>query len=315
MNNLKPLVSILIPVYNREKIILETIQSAKNQTYNNIEIIIVDNCSTDRTYEIISDEAKKDNRIKVFQNQGNLGPVKNWKKCLEYSKGEYIKILWSDDQISADYIEKTIPYLMNNNKIAFVYTTTIIYFENGEKRKAYKFGETGEYDTKNFIRAHLFGEKHVPVSPGNALFRRKDIEKNLLIEINNPKNLDFKKYGAGNDLLIFLLTAVSYLKFYFIDEDLAFFRAHKNSFSISNDLDEYYTYSKVYFLNNNVKHKKDREVYFQYLYYFRKKYRYMVEEDKINEGNIFLLFFKCKYLFIYLFIKFIQKLNNKVRGK
>ncbi|BBE30221.1 putative glycosyltransferase [Tepiditoga spiralis] len=311
MNKSKPLVSILIPVYNREKIILETIQSAKNQTYQNIEIIIVDNCSTDATYEVVYDEARKDSRIKVFQNEENLGPVKNLKKCLEHSKGEYIKILWSDDQILKDYIEKTLPFLMNDMEIGFVYTSTIIYFETGKKRKAYRFGETGEYETKAFIKAHLFGEKHVPVSPGNALFRRKDIEKNLLIDINNPKKLDFSRYGAGNDLLIFLFTAASYSKFGFIDENLSFFRAHKNSFSISYDLDEYYTYSKVYFLNNIFKYKKDREVYFQYLYCLKKKYRYMIEEEQKNK----LLFFKCKYLFIYLFKKFIQKLNKKIRRK
>lgn len=55
MNNENPLVSILIPVYNREKYIGEAIESAINQTYKNIEVIIVDNCSTDNTWKILQD--------------------------------------------------------------------------------------------------------------------------------------------------------------------------------------------------------------------------------------------------------------------
>ena len=60
MNNENPLVSILIPVYNREKYIGEAIESAINQTYKNIEVIIVDNCSTDNTWKILQDYQCKD---------------------------------------------------------------------------------------------------------------------------------------------------------------------------------------------------------------------------------------------------------------
>ena len=92
----KPLVSILIPVYNRERLVKKAIESAINQAYKNIEIIAVDNKSTDKTYEVLTEYSKKYSNIKVYQNKENIGPVRNWKKCLEYSSGEFIKILFSE---------------------------------------------------------------------------------------------------------------------------------------------------------------------------------------------------------------------------
>ena len=122
-------VSILIPTYNREKIILETLNSAVNQTYKNIEVIVVDNKSTDNSYKIIKDFAKSHPNVKVYQNDTNIGPVRNWRRCMDYATGEYAKILWSDDLIAPDFIEKTLPWLADNDDIAFV-CTGIQYFHN-----------------------------------------------------------------------------------------------------------------------------------------------------------------------------------------
>ena len=74
-----PLVSILIPVYNRERIVVRALESAINQTYKHIEIICVDNCSTDNTYSVLLEYANRDHRIKVYRQSENLGPVRNWK--------------------------------------------------------------------------------------------------------------------------------------------------------------------------------------------------------------------------------------------
>jgi glycosyltransferase involved in cell wall biosynthesis len=105
---MNPLVSILIPVYNREHPVVETIESAIHQTYTNIEIIIVDNCSTDNTWSVLQDFSRKDDRIKIFQNPENVGPVRNWKRCIDESSGEYAKILFSDDLISKDFLEEAM---------------------------------------------------------------------------------------------------------------------------------------------------------------------------------------------------------------
>lgn len=102
------LVSILIPVYNRVSLVGETIESARNQTYQNIEIIIVDNCSTDGTWSVLKNFSKKDCRIRIFQNAENIGPVLNWKRCINEARGIYAKILFSDDLVSENFVENSL---------------------------------------------------------------------------------------------------------------------------------------------------------------------------------------------------------------
>jgi len=126
--NLQNKVSILIPVYNRENLIEETVQSALNQTYKNIEIIIVDNQSIDKTWEVMQKLAFQDDRIKIFQNDKNMGPVRNWKRCIDEATGDYGKILWSDDLIAPEFLENTVHFLENKD-IGFVFTGTEIFID------------------------------------------------------------------------------------------------------------------------------------------------------------------------------------------
>jgi len=69
----KPLISVLMPNYNSEKYLNEAIESILNQTYENFEFIILDDCSTDNSWKIIQEYAKKDKRINIFRNEKNLG--------------------------------------------------------------------------------------------------------------------------------------------------------------------------------------------------------------------------------------------------
>lgn len=248
------LVSILIPVYNRENLIEATILSAINQTYKNIEIIVVDNQSTDKTWEILQKLASKYDRIKIFQNETNIGPVRNWKRCIDEASGEYGKILWSDDLIAPEFLEKTVSYLTDAN-IGFVFTRTYI-FENESTNTQYDMygiGNTNIYPIHQYINGILLGGGSYPVSPGCAIFRLKDLKENLLINIPNKIGSDFSMHAIGNDLLIFLLTAHQYKSFVFVNEHLSFFRAHKDSISIQSTrgvLPFYYDIAKAYFVEN-----------------------------------------------------------------
>jgi len=234
MLNKNKLVSILIPVYNREKYIEETVKSALTQTYRNIEVIVVDNKSTDNTWEILKMLAKQDNRIRIFQNETNIGPVRNWRRCIDEAKGEYGKILWSDDLIAPDFIEKTLPYLENKD-VGFAITGTKVFTNNTKNGKIHtSAGKSGIYNSEEYIKGILLFDRY-PVSPGCALFRLKDLKKNLIIKIPNKINSDFSMHAIGNDLLIYLLTANQYPKFAFIRDNLSFFRAHPDSISIKSD--------------------------------------------------------------------------------
>lgn len=96
-----PLVSVLMTAFNREKYIAEAIESVLASTYNNFELIIVDDCSTDDTVAIATNYAKKDPRVKLFVNKENLGDYPNRNKAAALATGKYIKYLDSDDLIYA----------------------------------------------------------------------------------------------------------------------------------------------------------------------------------------------------------------------
>jgi glycosyltransferase involved in cell wall biosynthesis len=102
-----PKVSILVPSYNASVFLDESITSALNQTFTDFELIIVDNCSTDDSEEIIS-KYLADKRIKYYRNEKNIGVVNNFNKCLSYASGEYIKFLCSDDKLHSELLEKSV---------------------------------------------------------------------------------------------------------------------------------------------------------------------------------------------------------------
>jgi glycosyltransferase involved in cell wall biosynthesis len=95
----RPLVSVLMAAYNREKYIAAAIESVLRSTYDNFELLIADDCSKDRTVEIARSYAAKDNRLKVHVNEKNLGQFQNRNFIATLAKGKYLKYLDSDDLI------------------------------------------------------------------------------------------------------------------------------------------------------------------------------------------------------------------------
>lgn len=125
------LVSVLIPAYNHEKYIEECINSVINQTYKNLEIFILDDCSTDNTAKIIKNF--KDKRIKKYFSKENKGVVYSINKLLKKAKGKYIAIIGSDDIWYPTKIEKQVAYMEQYaNNIGCVFTETDIIDENSE---------------------------------------------------------------------------------------------------------------------------------------------------------------------------------------
>lgn len=246
------LVSILIPVYNRVSIVGATIESAINQTYSNIEIIIVDNCSTDGTWELLQEYVYKDDRIRIFKNGENIGPVRNWKRCIEEAKGEYAKLLFSDDLISNNFIEETIAVF--DSETSFVLAGIEIL--DLETKKIISYSEFQYFEkiaTETYLKDCCYENKiGFPVSPGSAIFRTIDLQRNLFLNIPNTDNLDHSKNGAGIDQLIFLKTALNYKYIKCVNKRLCTFYAHENSFTIASQgrLNIYYDWALFYFITN-----------------------------------------------------------------
>jgi len=119
-----PKVSVCIPNYNNEKYIGDAIKSVLNQTFSDLELIIIDNDSTDNSLEVANEF--KDSRIKIIRNSTNIGMTKNWNKCVSKSSGEYIIILHSDDFFAPDIVEKEVKILEENSNVGMVHTGAVI---------------------------------------------------------------------------------------------------------------------------------------------------------------------------------------------
>ncbi len=114
----KPLVTIAIPTYNRPNELKKAIDSAIGQIYENLEIFVSDNCSSDkRVDEICKEYASSDARIRYVRQSENKGPLFNYNYLLENAKGEYHIYLADDDWLSNNYINDCIEYLKNNEYV------------------------------------------------------------------------------------------------------------------------------------------------------------------------------------------------------
>lgn len=117
------LVSILMPAFNVEDYINEAIISIQKQTYQNWELIVIDDGSTDKTLKVIQKFAENDNRIKAYKNKKNLNIVKTLNKGLNYCSGHYILRVDADDLIGEERIEKLVESLNNNEHLKIVGTS------------------------------------------------------------------------------------------------------------------------------------------------------------------------------------------------
>lgn len=114
MKNDKPLVSVVMPAYNAEKYVAEAIESILNQTFKDFEFIILDDCSTDGTWEIIQEYAKKDGRVVAVRNERNLKISATLNRGIEIAKGKYIARMDADDWSYPQRFEEQICYLEEN---------------------------------------------------------------------------------------------------------------------------------------------------------------------------------------------------------
>lgn len=196
-----PLVSILIPTYNRASLISDAIESAIKQTYNNIEIIISDNNSEDNTEEICKQYVGKDNRIKYYKQNQNIGLINNTNFLIEKVKGDFIVWLCDDDWLDKDYVEKCIKFLVKNPDYSFVSPRTILYKPNKKKIKTCDFINL---ESKNIeSRLASFIKKFPFADIATGVFRKKIIDEMFKTDNTFYKN----RYGEDSIFIIKYLFA------------------------------------------------------------------------------------------------------------
>lgn len=255
-------VSVIIPVYNNQTFIYDCLQSVINQSLKNIEIICVNDGSTDLTLSILNDFSKKDSRIIVL-NQNNNGPGFSRNRAARIANGKYLYFMDSDDTIDVDCLERL--FLVSekyNSDICLVGVNA--YDEISKSYVSYLNFSTKKYkkDTlikKNSLHKELF-YKFAPF----FLFYRKDFF------INN--NLSFnEKYLLGEDVLCSLRAKIEANIFAVCNADLYHYRVNTNSSITSNinnkkidDLFSYFIDMHNYLVNKNL-WSNYKQYYFDYI--------------------------------------------------
>ncbi|UOQ45420.1 glycosyltransferase family 2 protein [Halobacillus salinarum] len=201
MDAKEDLVSIITPTYNASRFICETIQSVKFQTYTNWEMIIVDDCSTDQTKELVTKEMMLDARIKVIPSAANHGPAHARNTAIKASKGKYLAFLDSDDLWHPKKLSNQITF-MRKNKIGFSYTDYRMMNEAGEKSdRVIRVPEKMEY--KELLKNTIIGtltvvlDKEVVGEVQMPLFRDCSEDYGLWMSILSK---DIHAYGLNEEL-------------------------------------------------------------------------------------------------------------------
>lgn len=216
-------VSICIPIYNGEKYLAETIESAMNQTYQNIEIVLLNNHSSDGTEKIISEHAAKDSRIVCFSNDATLPMGDNWNKCVSHATGDYIVVLSADDLMLPEFVEQGVRCL--NSSDADIFTAEHLILRDGATRPRRVTVSEGFY--RDFTRLILLKN---PFSINFTMFRRETIEK------LSDGGKFFKEYWAC-DYDMWINASVK-INVFFSSRVLGKYRVHTSN--LSNDRSKMY---------------------------------------------------------------------------
>ena len=219
------LVSVCIPTYNSAKYIVECLDSLLNQTLDNFEIIISDNCSTDNTVELVRN--KKIKNLKIYKNSKNMGIAKNFNIVCNLADGKYIKLLPSDDKITKDSLEKSVKYFEKHQDISLVVSSKKIINQSSKiiLKNVSSFSE-GIHVGKDVIWKILNSGRNPLGEPTVAMFKKDNFIEVGGFNENYKLTLDI-------DLWVRLLEKGN---LYFIEKPLGYFRIHSKSQSLERNI-------------------------------------------------------------------------------
>ena len=176
------MISVIVPVYNVEKYLHICINSILNQTYQNFEIICIDDASTDFSSEILRYFEKKDSRIKIIRNETNIGLGPSRNKGMDAAKGKYVLFLDSDDWYDLEALETFFNKAEDNN-LDVVIAKTRVYYENQQifgNEKHYDVDVLNQYDNDVFNHLNLDKELlfKIPFAVWNKLYLKSFLDDN-----------------------------------------------------------------------------------------------------------------------------------------
>jgi glycosyltransferase involved in cell wall biosynthesis len=207
-----PLASLLIPTFNSALTVAEAIDSCRQQTFADVEILVYDEVSKDNTREIIQAAARQDPRIRFFSSDTNSGPVRAWRKLLHEARGQFATFVWADDLILPRYVEALVGDLQRNPlqliAVCNGYSETLPATVHHDK--SILTGEASRVPLHRFPSGKVKGDVHAlgilaavyPVSQICGLWNTEAAREvfDHYIEFENPYGFDFSRHAYGNDV-------------------------------------------------------------------------------------------------------------------
>lgn len=132
-----PRVTIGVPAYNAERFLAVALESLVNQTYRDIEILVVDNASTDSTGDIVREFAERDDRIRYVRNEQNIGAGRNFIRCVDLARTELFRWQSADDYSAPTFVERCVEVLDAHPDVIQAYPRAILVDENGAELERY----------------------------------------------------------------------------------------------------------------------------------------------------------------------------------
>jgi len=218
----RPYVTVTIPMYNNARFIEETINSILAQSFSDFELLVYDDNSTDGSYEIA--KSFSDSRIRIFRNNVNLGPEKNWNKAISSIRGKYVKLVCGDDILYPECLEKQVAVFedpVNSGLSLVTCQRTIIDPEGKVLIKKVNFVDEGRKDPVEVVRKMIRMGTNIIGEPVCGLYRADLIDKLSGYSAVIPYTID----------LDFWLQILKHGYLYVIDESLCAFRISNLSWS------------------------------------------------------------------------------------
>lgn len=213
------MVSVVLTSYNGERYIYEQIESILNQTYQNFELIIIDDQSSDSTIAILEEFKKKDNRIALYINNENLGPRFSFYNGIRKAKGDYIALSDQDDIWIPEKLEKLIQVINKQQK------NTLLYYSNSQIINEYRKKQNVFLSDK--INPYVGNDNRVVLFHNFAWGHTMIFSKALV------KKLDPIPEAFNHDKWLLYL-ALTHGSVFYLDEVLQYYRHHSNNLTVKN---------------------------------------------------------------------------------
>lgn len=201
---ISPLVSIGIPTYNHADVVGSALRSALAQTYENVEILLFDNASSDSTRQVIADVARGDPRVRYVRNDVNLGMTGNFNACISAASGEFLKFLCADDLLLPDCVATMVSAFARNPGAVLVASARQLVDENLVPLAIAGFSKKeklvdGDAAIRNcFFQGNLIGE------PTAVMFRREQAARGFREDYRQLIDLEMWMYLLGSGDMYFI---------------------------------------------------------------------------------------------------------------